>query len=205
MVPPGAVASATGFFVGRDGSLVTAAHALDGCRQVEVASEQLRRTPARLVASDRNSDLVLLRAEGAAPHGVLAAAPGTRPAAGRALSFGFPVLGLASPLVEADPLPTGVTVRPAAPDPRFARWWISRRFEHGWSGAPVLESGVVVGVVLSIVTDRDEQVRLLGRAEPGLAAGAGGASLSALLAQAGIAGAAFGRARDAVVRVFCLR
>ena len=115
------------------------------------------------------------------------------------------MLGLASPLVEADPSPAEVAVRAAPPDPRFAQWWIDRRFDHGWSGAPVLGPGGVAGVILSLVTDPDEQARLLGRVEPGLAAGTNAASLSALLARVGIVSAPSGRTRDAIVRVFCLR
>lgn len=201
-VPPGAVGSATGFFVRGDGLLVTAAHAAVGCGGLEVASERLRRTPAQLVASDQATDLALLRTAGNTPPGTLGAAPGAQ-SPGDLVSLGYPVLGLASPLVEARPLP--VEVRPASSDPRFARWWLDRRLDHGWSGAPVLDGARVVGVVLSTVTDPDEQQRLLGRVEPGLAAGAGAASVSALLARAGVGSASSGRARDAVVRVFCLR
>lgn len=54
----------TAFFVSNKGELLTAAHVVQGCAQIDLVSESMPVTSAVLVASDARPDLAVLRAVG---------------------------------------------------------------------------------------------------------------------------------------------
>lgn len=55
------VSAGTGFFVNKNGSIITNAHVVQGCESINILTPQGER-PAELVASDRVHDLAVLRA-----------------------------------------------------------------------------------------------------------------------------------------------
>ena len=74
---PGSAVAGTGFFVASDGSLITAAHVVDGCRATRIASQFVHPTKVRLIATDTKRDVALLRADNVTPPATL---PVGRPA-----------------------------------------------------------------------------------------------------------------------------
>jgi serine protease Do len=96
---PGTAITGTGFSVASDGSLLTAAHVVPGCRQTRIASQLVKPADARLMATDATNDIALLRAVHVTPPAVL---PVGRPAApgGRLFVLGYP--GSGDPLVPTE-------------------------------------------------------------------------------------------------------
>src|SRR5262245_14023140 len=54
---PGSAVAGTGFFVASDGSLLTAAHVVTGCKATRIASKFVRPTSVRLIALDNKRDV----------------------------------------------------------------------------------------------------------------------------------------------------
>ncbi len=145
----------TGFFIAGDGTLLTAAHVVAACRRIQVVSRLVRRTAARVVATDPTDDAALLQAENTRPPAVL---PLGRPEAptGRLFVLGYPAsAGLRVPeetwgALENARLPPGVGVYG---DPRFLVWLEAAAVRHGYSGGPILDprNGMVVGLVKGTV------------------------------------------------------
>jgi S1-C subfamily serine protease len=90
--PRGSAATASGFLLDRDGTIVTSAHVVAGARAVTVQFNAGRPLPARLVGTDPATDLAVLRID--------RAGAGTAPlrlAESDDLQAGQPVLALANP------------------------------------------------------------------------------------------------------------
>ena len=153
----GGTKAGTGFFLGGEGRLVTAAHLVAGCAGVQVVPEGGAGLAAEVESRDPTLDVAVLRVSGAAPRSAELAP--ALPAPGAPLTaVGYPEAaaggGLAALALTAIELPIP---RPAERLP------LRGAVAHaGMSGAPVVDArGRVVGM-------------LLGRGDPA-AAGVGGA------------------------------
>jgi S1-C subfamily serine protease len=213
---PGTGVTGTGFFVASDGSLVTAAHVVNGCRQTRIASQLVKPIAAKLIAADTGHDIALLRADHVTPPATL---PVGRPAApdGRLFVLGYPASG--GPLVPTETwavLQNGKLA--SAPvefaDPRRVIWATAPAVNHGFSGGPMLDprNGEVVGIVRGMVDSARLHAAQATIPVSGMVTGPGSALLTALLRQEGTdadaqsesGDDALDTARRATVRVVCL-
>ncbi len=141
----------TGFFVGEDGTLLTAAHVVNDCSRMQVISKYLPRTWASLVAADQDHDIAILKTVGPRPPGVIRIASAT-PSGGKLFILGYPASAdLTTPaetwaVMENAKFPAGIG---ALADPRELLWMSAPAIEHGYSGGPIFDPrlGAVVGIV----------------------------------------------------------
>jgi S1-C subfamily serine protease len=137
--------SGTGFFVTREGHVVTNNHVIESCTSVQVKPSNGSPLPARILARDTTNDLALLKADQPTDKFATVRA-GVR--LGEAVAaFGFP---LNSVLASSGNFTLGNVTALAGigDDTRFLQ--ISTPVQPGNSGGPLLdESGNVVGVVTS--------------------------------------------------------
>jgi S1-C subfamily serine protease len=175
----------TGFFIADDGSLLTAAHVVTGCRRTEILSRRIKTTPADVIATDPKQDIALLRARHVHPPGTLSL--------GRSSSHEMIVLGYPATAGPTIPEETTATLendkfpRPynAMTDPRDVVWIEAAAVTHGYSGGPILdlENGAVIGIVKGMVdTGRLQFVR--GMPTSGVTIGPGVGRLTSFLHQA---------------------
>jgi S1-C subfamily serine protease len=147
---PGSVVSGTGFFIAPDGSLLTAAHVVSGCRRAQVASRFVPPSDATVIGSDARHDLALLRASRVRPPGLVPLALPSRATAPLGV-LGFPGEGDELTPTEASgrlrnaELPQGE----ALANPQELVWIESQSVRKGFSGGPILDrsSWVAVGLV----------------------------------------------------------
>ncbi len=142
--------SGTGFFIAEDGTLLTAAHVVDGCRTTQITSRHIARTAARVLATEPRADLALLRAP-VRPPAVLAFSD--KPTGGRdVLAFGYPARG--------DMLVPSETIGRARPGMGKALGWTNDPglwleaggVRKGYSGGPVVTAeGEAIGLIKGIV------------------------------------------------------
>jgi S1-C subfamily serine protease len=142
-IVPSVVSSGSGFFVSREGHIVTNAHLVRGC--VEVRSSRGGRI--KPLAIDEQSDLALYLAV-EKPSWAARLRGGRGPRAGEAVvAIGFPLRGL----LGSDPIVTTGTISALAGlgnDRRTIQ--ITAPVQPGNSGGPLLgENGSVVGVVVA--------------------------------------------------------
>lgn len=151
------ITAGTGFYINREGYLITNQHVVNRCQSILVRTARGNQ-PATLVASDRGRDLAILRTE--------STPPGYAPLrwnikdlrVGDALYvYGFPgeegVRGkatfLRTKLIHLDSLND-------SPE----RLYLERVIQHGNSGGPVLDgSGNVIGVISAYVETYAEPVQ----------------------------------------------
>jgi len=137
--------SGTGFFVTREGHVVTNNHVIEGCASVQIKPSNGSPLPARILARDTNNDLALLKSDYTTDK-VAAVRTGVR--LGEAVAaFGFP---LNSVLASSGNFTLGNVTALAGigDDTRFLQ--ISAPVQPGNSGGPLLdENGNIVGVVTS--------------------------------------------------------
>lgn len=188
--PPGAhvLAAGTGFFIAADGTLLTAAHVVAGCRRVDVGSDRIAPGPARVVFIDRTDDMALVHLPVAGPHPILPLAKLPPGAADALQAFGYPRDGALLHASDAQPVLLNAFLRKGRrADPRDLLWLRSSRIVQGWSGGPVIDqrSGMVIGFVEGIVADAGETTKILDRAESGVALAVGIAPIQASLQRAG--------------------
>jgi S1-C subfamily serine protease len=213
---PGTAVAGTGFFVASDGSIITAAHVVSGCRQTRIASPRVKPTNARLLATDATHDIALLRAAGVTPPATL---PVGRPAGQEARLFilGYPTGGdklVATEtwaVMENDKLPAAPT---SLTDSRRVIWVAAPEVNHGFSGGPMLDprNGAVVGIVRGMIDSKRLHSELAAIPASGMVIGPGSAPLAALLEGEGTyadTGSVSGddaleAARRATVHVLCL-
>lgn len=213
---PGTGVAGTGFFVASNGSLLTAAHVVSGCRETRIASELVKPSVARLIASDERQDIALLRAASVAPPATLAVGHPAAPH-GRLFVLGYPASG--GPLIPTETWAAlaNETFQPAPAeytDPRQVIWAAAPAVDHGFSGGPMLDprNGAVVGMVRGMVDSRRLHTERPSIPASGMVIGPGSAPLAALLRQEGadpgaipISGSdALDAARRATVHVLCL-
>jgi S1-C subfamily serine protease len=137
-----ASSTGTGFFVSKDGHILTNAHVVDSCRQIEVRTLS-GAARAEVLARDKANDLALLKVS-KAPDRVATIRSSLRLGEGVA-AFGFP---LNSVLATSGNFTVGNVTALAGlgDDSRFAQ--VSAPVQPGNSGGPLLDNfGNVVGVV----------------------------------------------------------
>ena len=213
---PGSGVAGTGFFVASDGSLITAAHVVNGCRTTRIASQFVHPTKVRLIATDTKRDVALLRADNVTPPATL---PLGRPASagGRLFVLGYPADG--GPLIPTETWGTleNIHLQPAPADfvdPQRLIWAAAPAVAHGFSGGPMLDprNGTVVGIVRGMVDSGKLHGERPAIPAHGMVIGPGSAPLMALLGQEGadddaiaVSGdEALDAARRATVHVLCL-
>lgn len=142
----GLVGTGTGFFVSREGHLLTNNHVVDGCDRMVTSSGGHSVTVA-VVATDKVNDLALLKFPRTVAH---AAAfrdrPGIRPA-DTVLVIGYPLHGI---LTSGAQVTVGTVSALAGPNDDVTLIQISAPVQPGNSGGPLLDrGGHVVGVVVA--------------------------------------------------------
>jgi S1-C subfamily serine protease len=143
--------SGTGFFIGEDGTLLTAAHVARGCTRMQVISQFVTRAWVSLVAADPISDIAILKVPNLRSPAVLHLAAAA-PAKGKLLILGYPAgAGLTVPVETAavmlnEKFPANVG---SLANPRDLLWMSAPGVSHGYSGGPIFDprTGAVVGIV----------------------------------------------------------
>jgi uncharacterized protein len=145
---PQLFATGTGFFVSRDGHLLTNNHVVAECATVRV-SDADKSVPAKVLATDPERDLALLQLSHATSAAVFRGEERLRPGEG-VVVVGFPLSGL----LTSDPIvTTGIISALAGPRDDRHLLQISAPIQPGNSGGPLLDSsGHVVGVVVATMS-----------------------------------------------------
>jgi len=141
----------TGFFVGDDGTLLTAAHVVKQCSRMQIISKYVARTWVSLVGTDDVNDVAVLKATGLHPPSVVRVS-GAPPVSGKLFILGYPEsAGLTVPaetwaVMENEKFPA--SIGPLA-NPRDLLWMSAPAVTHGYSGGPIFDPklGAVVGIV----------------------------------------------------------
>jgi S1-C subfamily serine protease len=146
----------TGFFITRQGHILTNAHVVENCTNVVIQQQGAGASPAPIVAVDKQNDLALLRTE--THPTAIAALRGSRPvrAGENVVAYGFPLNGLVS---SGGILTTGTVSALAGlrDDTRYLQ--ISAPLQPGNSGGPLLDAtGTVIGVNSLSLGSRAERV-----------------------------------------------
>jgi S1-C subfamily serine protease len=141
----------TGFFVGADGTLLTAAHVVNGCGRMQIISKYVARTWVSLVAADQAHDIAVLKAPDLRSPAVVRLAD-TAPSGGKLFVLGFPETATLTVPSEAWAVPENdkfpANIGPMA-NPRELLWMSAPAVTHGYSGGPIFDPklGAVVGLV----------------------------------------------------------
>jgi S1-C subfamily serine protease len=156
--PPAAtkgVGTGTGFYINRQGHVLTNAHVVDKCRELTISRQGAAAIPASVVKSDASNDLAVLIA---APSPAVATFwPGRPVRAGEAVvAYGFPLTGTLS----SGGVVTNGSVSALSglrDDSRYLQ--ISAPIQAGNSGGPLLDTnGNVVGVITASLGSRSRDV-----------------------------------------------
>jgi len=150
--PGTARGSGTGFFITRQGQILTNAHVVDGCKTLSVSPIGGAPMRASVVSSDKSNDLAVLSTD--APVKAVAQLRGAQPVrqGETIVVYGFP---LSERLSSGGAMTNGSISALAGPrdDTRFLQ--ISAPVQPGNSGGPLLDmTGSVVGVVSARLRDR---------------------------------------------------
>jgi S1-C subfamily serine protease len=150
--PPKAKAAAkgstgSGFFITKDGHVLTNAHVVGSCTNLVVRTAQGTTAPASILSRSEHDDLAILKADVKTDH-VAAIRANPSPRAGEAIVvYGFPLSGLLSSSGNAT---TGGISALAGLRNDSRHLQISAPVQPGNSGGPLVDmSGNVVGVVFS--------------------------------------------------------
>lgn len=140
------MSSGTGFFVTRNGHLITSLHVVDGANEISIKTYDGKLFRATVLASDRNNDLVVLKVDGKFSPLALAQSGAVKRGAS-VITIGFPNLALQG----FEPKVTDGIVSSlsgARDDP--TRFQVSVPVQPGNSGGPLLTmDGSVIGVIAS--------------------------------------------------------
>jgi TPR repeat protein len=145
---PQLFATGTGFFVSRDGHLLTNNHVVADCRSVRM-SDADQGIPAKVLVADAERDLALLQVPRTSPAAVFRGEEKLR-AGESVVVVGFPLSGLltSEPIVS-----TGIVNALAGPRDDRRLLQISAPIQPGNSGGPLLDSsGHVIGVVVATLS-----------------------------------------------------
>jgi S1-C subfamily serine protease len=142
------ISTGTGFQITPEGHVVTNFHVAGDCRKISLSKPSDLPVPASLLASDRDNDLVILKASGLPKDSVAPLRDGNSPKAGTEIVvFGFPLTGL---LASNGNVVTGNITSLAGLGNKASQYQISAPVQPGNSGGPVLDrEGRVVAVVVS--------------------------------------------------------
>lgn len=149
---PGKEGSGSGFFVSRQGHVMTNEHVVRGCGRLQVAQIASRTVPARLIAADAANDLAIVKVE-TAPPTVAAFRTGQGVRQGEmVVAYGFPLAGA---LTSGGTFTTGTVSALAGVRDDTRYFQLSTPIQGGNSGGPVLDSsGAVVGVATASLVGR---------------------------------------------------
>jgi S1-C subfamily serine protease len=148
----GKVKSSTGFFVSKDGVVLTTAHGIADCKIISVWPNGTEARSAHLIASDQRLDIAVLSTDGPTPRYAAAA--------GRAyLNVGEPVVAIGLGVHVKEPLLPVIIEGSFAGDGRTPAGdpvlLIHASVPRGASGAPVLDAaGSLIGMVIGYYADR---------------------------------------------------
>jgi len=207
----------TGFFVASDGTLLTAAHVVNNCRQTKIASRWVKPAAVELLAADTKDDIALLRAAHVKPPGILSIGHATSPAA-RLFVLGYPKT--AGPLIPEETWATleNDKLQPGPADlidPRKVVWVAGPSIQHGYIGGPMLDprNGEVVALVRGMVNTASLHAARAAIPPAGMVIGPGSSRLADFLREQGaddvaseeaVSGDdALNTARRATVHVLC--
>jgi len=138
--------SGTGFFVSRDGQILTNSHVVNGCKSIRVRYPDRGVEGASMLVEDKKNDLALLVAN-RRPAAVAIFRDSPVLLGELIMSIGFPLTGVLSS--EAIMSAGNVSATAGIGDD-ISQLQISAPVQPGNSGGPVLDkSGLVVGVVVS--------------------------------------------------------
>ncbi len=154
------VKSGTGFFVTRDGFLLTSAHVVDGCGKMSVWQPNGTERPSYVVGFDRQRDIALLWADGMSPRPVAVASRVPPREGDEVFTLGYGV-DTKNPLTPA--LVEGSYVGDRTAQPGNHIIVIRARLRAGNSGGAVLAGD---GSLLGMVVGRDEDHPEFGVAVP---------------------------------------
>jgi S1-C subfamily serine protease len=149
-------ASGTGFFITRQGHVLTNAHVVEGCTTISIQQQGQGASTAQVVAADKQNDLALLRTD--AHPAAIAALRGDRPVrTGEAVvAYGFPLNGLVS---SGGVMTTGIISALAGLRDDTRYFQISAPLQPGNSGGPLLDTtGTVIGVNAATLGSRAAKV-----------------------------------------------
>lgn len=154
------VKSGTGFFVSRDGFVLTSAHVVSGCPELSVWGAERSQHAAYVVASDRRLDIALLWTEGMRPRRSAVAGRDAPHAGEEVFTLGFGVV-TTNPL---QPVPVeGVLVGTSTAEPGNRVVTIRANLHAGNSGGALLaQDGSLIGMIVG----RDEKHDDIGVAVP---------------------------------------
>ena len=142
------IGAGTGFFVDRQGTLLTNAHVVKGCSLLTVSRPEAGTQPAQLRDLDFSLDLALIDTELQPPQ-TATFAPAHRPMPEEIAILGYPNQGAATltPTLTKGAIPeSGARASAARPLP------LKANVQPGNSGGPVLDpAGRVLGVVFAAV------------------------------------------------------
>jgi len=137
----------TGFYITRQGHLLTNAHVVDGCSGLTVQQPGSAPVPATAIATDKQNDLALVQTSSApATTATLRGGRPVRPG-DAVVAYGFPLTGRLS---SGGALTTGTVSALAGmgDDTRYLQ--ISAPIQPGNSGGPLMDTtGAVIGVTTS--------------------------------------------------------
>jgi len=141
-----AASSGSGFFVDRNGHLLTNYHVIDGCHSLRAEIGGESRTLS-VVSFDRSNDLALLKSEGVATAAATFSENRSARLGQSIIAVGYPLRGL---LASGAKITAGnvSALAGVADDTRMLQ--ITAPVQPGNSGGPVLdESGNVIGVIVA--------------------------------------------------------
>jgi S1-C subfamily serine protease len=141
----------TGFFIGDDGTLLTAAHVASGCGRMQIISRYVARAWVSVLATDEAHDIAVLKAPGVRPPSVVRLAS-TAPTSGKLFILGFPAsASLTVPaetwgVMQNERFPANVG---SLANPKDLLWMSAPDVSRGYSGGPIFDprTGAVVGLV----------------------------------------------------------
>ena len=145
-------ATASGFVVSADGSVVTNRHVVNGCQSIAVRTDSATAVPARITATHAHEDLAVL-SSGLRVPAPAAFRTGTRIRPGDdVVAVGFPLAGL---LASEPSVTTGSVNALAGIYNNQSLLQMSAPVQQGSSGGPLFDaSGHVVGVVVTKLNAR---------------------------------------------------
>src|ERR1700727_1731919 len=140
----------TGFFIGADGTLLTAAHVVKDCAHMQIISKYVPRAWVSLLGSDEETDVAVLKSAVRPP--AIARIASSAPISDKLYMLGYPEsAGLTVPVdawgvIENQKFPGSVG---PLTNPRDVLWMSAPAVTHGFSGGPIFDPklGAVVGII----------------------------------------------------------
>jgi S1-C subfamily serine protease len=143
---PKPVSTGSGFFVSRDGDLITDNHVIDGCRELRVVHDD-KSNAARVIGADLGADLAILRVPGIVGDIASFRSSDLEKPGEAVIVAGYPLQGL---LTSKASITTGIISALAGPKDDKKLIQITAPVQPGNSGGPLVDNqGNVIGVIAS--------------------------------------------------------